>query len=599
VVVFGLLSILATSSGGGSSSAPPAPSSPPSAPSLNLDFGIKQLQFSWAMANGADFYRLFENPDGVSGFTQVGADLPAATTSTTIEIAVHRHNWAAARYLLEACNSFGCTASNEVFTLSGMLQTIGYFKASNTDAGDFFGVSVALSPDGKTLAVGAHGEDSAATDINGNQNDDSAPESGAVYVYTSSGATWSQQAYIKASNTEAGDHFGHAVALSADGNTLAVGANAEDSSATGINGNQNDDSAAVAGAVYVFTRSGGTWSQQAYIKASNTGADDTFGNFGSVALSADGNTLAVGAVGEAGAATGINGNQADNSAPFAGAVYVYTRSGAIWSQQAYVKASNTGADDRFGRRLTLSDDGNTLAVGAPLEDSATTGIDGNQNDESATDAGAVYLFTRSSGTWSQQAYVKASNTGAGDLFGDSVSLSADGNTLAVGAFLEDSATLGINGNQNDESATDAGAVYVYTRSGATWSQQAYLKASNTGANDQFGISVALSDDGNTLAVGDWGEESAATGIDGNQTGNSAPDAGAVHVFTRSGATWAQQAYVKASNTGADDRFGGFVSLSADGNTLAARAIGEASAATGINGNQTDNSVVNAGALYLY
>lgn len=127
----------------------------------------------------------------------------------------------------------------------------------------------------------------------------------------------------------------------------------------------------------------------------------------------------------------------------AGAVYVFTRAGSTWSQQAYVKASNTGAADQFGYRLALSYDGSTLVVGAPHEDSAATGIDGNQADNTATDAGAVYVFTRTGPTWTQQAYLKASNTDAGDLFGVSVAISADASTLAVGAFGEASAVVGV------------------------------------------------------------------------------------------------------------------------------------------------------------
>jgi hypothetical protein len=324
LVVLGFLSILATGGGGGGGGGVPPPPPPP-APTLNLDFGLKQLQFSWAAVADTDVYRLFENPDGVSGFTQVGADLPGTATATALDIAVHRHNWAAARYLLEACNSIGCTGSNEITTLAGMLQAIGYFKASNTDVGDFFGISVALSADGNTLAVGALFERSAATGINGDQADNTT-SSGAVYVFTRTGATWSQQAYIKASNTGP-DRFGGFVTLSADGNTLAVGANGEDSAATGINGNQADNSAADAGAVYVFTRTGVTWSQQAYVKASNTGVGDRFGismtTLTSVALSADGNTMAVGAPLEDSAVTGIGGDQANNSAGSAGTMYLY------------------------------------------------------------------------------------------------------------------------------------------------------------------------------------------------------------------------------------------------------------------------------------
>ncbi len=267
--------------------------------------------------------------------------------------------------------------------------------------------------------------------------------------------------------------------------------------------------------------------------------------------------------------------------------------------QAYVKASNTGDFDQFGISVALSADGNTLAVGAPAEASSSVGI-GSTPNELAFQAGAVYVYTRDTGgTWSQQAYVKASNTGAGDQFGNSVALSADGNTLAVGASGEDSSSTGIGSTPN-ESASSAGAVYVYTRdTGGTWSQQAYVKASNSGAGDQFGTSVSLSGDGDTLAVGASLEASAATGIDGNQADNTAADAGAVYVFTRDlVGVWSQQVYVKASNTGAGDRFGTSAALSSDGNTLAVGATGEDSSATGIGGNQADNSAVGAGAVYV-
>ena len=400
----------------------------------------------------------------------------------------------------------------------------------------------------------------------------------AIDVTRETAASFAQRAYVKASNTDEFDRFGNAVALSGD--TLAVGANGEDSAATGIDGNQADDSSDAAGAVYVFTRDpAGVWSQQAYVKASNTDAGDTFGY--SVALSGD--TLAVGAIGEDSAATGIDGDQADNSAPNSGAVYVFTRDPAgVWSQQAYIKASNAESAEQnnffgesFGSSIALS--GDTLAVGAIGEDSAATGIDGDQTDNTATSAGAVYVFTRDpAGVWSQQAYVKASNTDAGDTFGYSVALSGD--TMAVGARSEESAATGIDGDQNDNSVPGAGAVYIFTRDPAdVWSQQAYVKASfiDVDVGDGFGHSVALSSD--SLAVGAPFESSAATGIDGDQTDNSEGSAGAVYVFTRdSAAAWSQQAYVKASNAAVDGNFGESVALSGD--TLAVGSNGESSQA---------------------
>ena len=140
---------------------------------------------------------------------------------------------------------------------------------------------------------------------------------------------------------------------------------------------------------------------------------------------------------------------------------MFTRSASTWSQQAYVKASNTGANDNFGWSVALSADGNKLATGAFGEASNASGIGGLQTDNSTNRAGAVYVFTRSAGTWSQQAYVKASNAGADDNFGWAIALSADGNTLATASNLEDSGAIGINGNQGDNSVSSSGSVYIY------------------------------------------------------------------------------------------------------------------------------------------
>jgi hypothetical protein len=258
-----------------------------------------------------------------------------------------------------------------------------YLKASNTDSGDTFGNSVAMS--GDTVVVGAPGERSNATGVNGNQGDNSALDAGAAYVFVRTSGVWVQQAYLKASNTDAGDSFGQSVAISGD--TVVIGAPGERSNATGVNGNQGDNSALFAGAAYVFVRTGGVWVQQAYLKASNTGAGDSFGQ--SVAISGD--TVVVGATNEASNATGVNGNQADNSALQAGAAYVFVRTNGVWVQQAYLKASNTGAGDIFGGSVAIS--GDTLVVLAPGEASNAKGVNGNQGDNSALNAGAAYMFT--------------------------------------------------------------------------------------------------------------------------------------------------------------------------------------------------------------
>ncbi|PTX61010.1 FG-GAP repeat protein [Kordia periserrulae] len=460
---------------------------------------------------------------------------------------------------------------NEIISINyDSSSNIDYIKASNTATDDYLGWRVSLSDDGNTMAVGARQRSSNA---------------GAVYIFIRTGTTWSQQAFITASNTNASDFFSNSLSLSGDGNTLAVGAFGEDSSATGINGNEADNSASDSGAVYVFTRTGTTWSQEAYIKASNAEGDDDFG--WSVALSYDGNTLAVGARSEASNANGVNGDQTNNSSLSSGASYIFTRVGTTWSQEAYLKASNTSLFIFFGHSVALSDDGNTLAVGANFE--STT----------VSQSGAVYVFTRSGTTWSQEAFLKASNPGNGYTFGDSISFSSDGNIMAVGAMREGSATSGIDGDQTDSSAYGAGAVYLFSRSGTIWTQTVYFKASNSGANYNFGTSISLSNNGNALLVGSNREASNATGVNGNQNNTSASNSGAAYIFINDGSVWTQHAYLKASNTDGSDRFGTGVSISGTGELLAVGAYSERSNATGINGNQTNNSLLNAGAVYVY
>jgi hypothetical protein len=570
----------------------------PDAPELSLAFSqVKRFDFSWSPAAGAEYYQLLESAAPGEPFVQLGGDIVGESITITMPLYARYQ----ASYVLHACNTAACASSGMVSVTGTLAEAVGYFKASNTDAEDQFN-HVALSGDGNTLAVGAPQEGSSATGIDGDQADDSAVEAGAVYVFARDPmGQWSQQAYIKASNTGAGDSFG-IVTLSGDGNTLAVGASNEGSNATGIGGNQSDDSAHWAGAVYVFVRDGaGQWSQQAYIKASNTDPEDNFG--APIALSSDGDTLAITAQQEESNATGIDGDQANDSLFGAGAVYMFVRDGlGQWSQQAYIKASNPDAEDFFGVGLALSGDGKTLAVGARMEDSNATGIDGDQTDDSALYAGAVYVFVRDPmDQWSQQAYVKASNTDADDFFGLSLALSGDGNTLAAAAPYESSNATGIDGDQANDSLNGAGAVYVFVRDAMNqWSQQAYVKASYDGDSFNFGLAIDLDDEGDTLAVGAHAEASNATGVGGNQAWVSADWAGAAYVFVRDGQDqWSQKAYVKASNTDEVDHFGISVGLSGDGNTLAVGAVSEDSNAVGIGGDQADNSMSGAGAVYLY
>jgi len=574
----------------------------------------REVSFSW-LGNGldtVDHFVLLVNPDGSSGFTEVAGSSAIIGTATNhvIEIAAHLTDWVNAQYRLEAQASDNNVLSSAELSIVNELNSvnhIGFVKASNTGGGDYFGYRVALSGDGSTLAVGAPSEDSNATGFNGIETNNSVVQSGAVYIYTKAGSAWSQQAYLKASNPDINDLFGGDLALSGDGNTLIVGAANENSNATGVDGDETNNDAIDAGAVYVFIRSGVSWSQQAYLKASNAGSGDEFGY--SLSVTSDGNTLAVGARGEASKATGIDGDQSGGSAPNSGAAYIFTRSGSAWTQDEYIKASNTGAADQFGGAIVLSGEGSTLVVGAALEDSSATGIDGLEANEDEAFSGAAYVFVNGGSGWSQQAYIKASNTGTQDLFGASVALSNDGNTLAVGANGEKSATTGIGGIETDDSGDSSGAVYVFTRAGVVWSQDVYVKASNARQGNLFGAGVALSSDGNILAVASPGEPSNAVGINEDESDNTHNDAGAAYIFIRDQGIWNQESYIKASNTGSGDFFGGSnggsdnavssIALSQDGDILAVGAIKEDGAATGVNGSQLVNDESNSGAVYLY
>jgi hypothetical protein len=434
-----------------------------------------------------------------------------------------------------------------------------------------------------------------------------------------------QTAYLKASNPHADDHFacggslpghsGNSIAVSADGNYLVIGAHAESSAAKGINGDQNDASLYGSGAVYVFTRRGNSWAQQAYIKASNPQQSANFGM--NVALNADATTMAVSAYFESSSGKGINPPQ-DDKIPQAGAVYVFARAGETWSQQAYLKASNTGRPanpndpddwgdgDQFGFSVALSADGNVLAVGALSEDSDASGINNNafQDDDSAADAGAVYIFTRNGTTWTQRDYLKSSNNEGGDRFGFALALSASGNTLAASGYDEDGSGRSVNPIP-DNRRGGTGAVYIFDRVDNAWRQTAYLKGSQLNGNDAMGVSVALSDDGNTVIAGTADDSCLVPGIDAPCRGATWPphlgagSAGGAYIWGRSGNTWTEQAYLKATNPELEDLFGVHVSISGDGNTVVVGAPNEDGGSKGINGNQMDNSAYDAGAAFIF
>lgn len=376
-----------------------------------------------------------------------------------------------------------------------------------------------------------------------------------VHVHRRGRSGWRWTASIRPSHPDGADCFGCSVALSDDGSVLVVGAPNEDGASNGVGGDPSDNTLSNSGAVFVFRRSGGMWTQEAYIKASTSDSYDYFGD--PVAVSGDGDRIFVGGTFEDSAATGINaGGQADNAADAAGAVYVFRRASGTWIQEAYIKASNTDPRDFFGSAIAVDRAGRRLAVGARGEGSAASGVGGDQSSNALVSPGAVYLFSRTATTWAQEAYIKASNTRSGFGFGVSVSLSRAGDVLAVGAPGEDGVSRGVGGSQASSPYTGgSGAAYVFRRSGGTWRQEAYLKASNADPEDGFGLAVAVAGAGDILGVGADGEASDATTIDGDQHNNHVRSAGAAYLFWRTSTGWRQVAYLKDPASAQGTQFG--------------------------------------------
>lgn len=348
--------------------------------------------------------------------------------------------------------------------------------------GPLQGYSVALSTDGNTIISGGNFDD--------NRN-------GAAWAFYLTNGSWAQQAKLVSTGNIGPASQGQSVAVSADGNTAIVG---------------GDKDNGEIGAAWIFTRSGGIWTQQGD-KLVGTGEVFLSAQGNSVAISDDGNTVIIGGPGD-------DGDK--------GAAWIFTRSGSTWTQQGSKLVGTGGSiDAQQGFSVSLSADGNTAIIGGPLD---------------AEGVGAAWVFTRSGSTWTQQGsklvgtgFVQVTN---GDVLqGFSVSLSADGNTAIIGGPGDDGFT---------------GAVWVFTRTGGVWTQPGN-KIAPVGKNSddsQFGHSVSLSADGNTAIVG-------------GPNSTSGYGEGAVWEYTRSAGVWGYQALLTGGSSQA--YFGSSVSLSSDGN----------------------------------
>ena len=422
------------------------------------------------------------------------------------------------------------SGSAYVFVRSGSTWTEQQkLLASDGGADDRFGISASIS--GDTVVVGA---DQATSGV----------DAGSAYVFVRSGTTWSEQQKLLASDGAASDSFGFAVSV--EGDTVVIGAPGDDIPVGGDAGSiyafvrsgtlwteqqkllapdvtayDSFDSVSVsgdtvvvgaigddtlggedAGSAYVFVRSGTTWTEQQKILASDGSASDYFGS----SVSVSGDTAVVGAYGD------------DTAGAFAGSAYVFVRLGTTWSEQQKLLASDGAAFDNFGESVSLS--GDTVVVGA-------SGLSGT---------GKAYVFVRSGTTWTEQQKLVASDAMPEDDFGYSVAISGD--TVVVGAREDDT-----------PGGLDAGSVYVFVRSGTTWTQQQQLLASDAETHEFFGHSVSIS--GDTVVVGAIFDDTPAFA------------AGSAYVFVRAGTTWSQQQKLVASDGAQWDEFGWSLSVSGD------------------------------------
>lgn len=348
-----------------------------------------------------------------------------------------------------------------VYSIVGGVATLqAKLLSSTVKASDFYGSSANISADGSTIAVGAYG------------NDKKASMAGCVFVYTKVNNVWTQQAQLVASDGLANNYFGYTtVSLSADGNYLV--ATSYMAKVGGV---------AAAGAAYVFVRNGSTWTQQAKIVPDDPGASDYFGS--ACDLSADGATLIV-----------CSSHDDISGAVDAGSVYVYTRTGTVWTKQAKLISPIPAASDFFGFAAAISSDGTTIVISSPYQNAF------------GADSGVVHVFTKVNGVWTLKTALYPNGLSAGDYFGYSLSISSDGKVIAIGA----------SGDATVRSTAGAVYIFIYRDISGTWEQTKKLTGSDVATVTSFGQSVDMSSDGTKLLVG-------------SNTPTAGTNSGAVYLF---------------------------------------------------------------------
>ena len=505
-----------------------AAAAPPDAPMVTAGADIKQLQFDWQIVPRSNYYELWFKADNGSSPARLSEQVPWRPRALT-RVSAHLLDWQQARYIVKACNPSGCGQSAPLAVEDLMFDAVGYFKPSQTRPLGAFGVAMTLSEDGQTMAVVANGDPSTGADQHGTV---------AVYVFAKSGSQWRQQARLVPNPSNLNNGETPAISLSGNGNVLALGLLAADPIGPAPS--------SVSGSVYVFRRTGTTWIQQQRID--RRPADSFLGYI--TRLDEAGNTLLV------------------VSASQGGTAKVYKYALGIWNLSGSVPGPGGGTNCNA---ITLSGDGLTIARTCRWPQGT---------------AMKLQLFTGSAWTMSE---VRPLTTHAPDYEIYEIATSYDAGIISAAEFP--------TGNEADQFPS----VHVIDRLRGTSDALTPYWPCLDQWRSAFGRNLAVSRDGTFIAVSDPADKCVATGSHRFNSGTGPQATGAVYIFQHhSSGSWPYRRVLKANNSlVGNENFSGALAFAENGKTFAVAQVGDNSAATGINGDRTDNSKVAAGAVWLY
>lgn len=517
------------------------------ASTLALDVTPKHLEFSWTAMQGADRFRLLENPDGASGYTDTGIEIAGDAGSAGMTIATHLIDWNNASYALEACRGESCVMlpGHEVGLEQAMsIAAIHYLKPEPASAeydaetgNEHFASAIDTNNDGSVIVIGASGVDYFS-------------KPGRVQIYSRVSNQLELEAVFYGALSGPNPCFGSAVALDSAGGRMVVGAPLEEvvNSTGAIVGH--------AGALYFLSKEGESWRETQRFDLPDTATFDRR-LAERVAISADGNVAV--------ASRGV--------------FLDFFR----WNSTEWVPDGYLGGLSSSPKSLLLSSDGRTVIAGL----GSTVFVADLPVDASDwSDAPVTQTFTLPAAE-PDDAIVSLAWNKAEDL-------------LVVGAPAHDSAT---SEDLADNSLTSSGTVAVFEKVAGAWTFREAFKSPRPAEWGDFGAAVSMTDDGLTIMVGEPGESGINSGLDPvYEQDPDDSDMGAVHVFRWQSGKWEATRLVKAANSGLNDwdEFGSSIASNGDGTLMAVGAPGEASSAAGVNpSNSEDDSMENRGAAYVY